>query len=283
MNLRFVTAVALALATPLVTSCTDDTVDDELAIDDALEGDDSKADGSGTHTFYFVEQDMRKCASPMCGGMFYRLANAETTRCIDGTRQARCYAANVDWELAGLDESGMAKVGAGQGSLLLRARIRARNWQGIGVFAELRPTEAWTGQLPYDEDGVVVKVADTGVRCATFPCASLIERKLNSSLHATLGELGWFWSGASEEQVAGALDAMHTDGLIVSGYRYWVSGPGGIAKARWLTQFWLRATNDVCPIIDCAAPPPGCHYEGMVSTPCDQQTCGTLVCGDDPF
>jgi hypothetical protein len=283
MNLRFVTLLTLALATPLATSCTDDTVDDELAIDDALEGDDSKADGSGTHTFYFVEQDMRKCASPMCGGMFYRLANAETTRCIDGTRQARCYAANVDWQLAGLDESGMAKVGAGPGSLLLRARIRSRNWQGIGTFAELRPTEAWTGQLPYDEDGVVVKVTDTGVRCATFPCASLVERKLNSSLHATLGELGWFWSGATEEEIGRALDEMHTHGLIVSGYRYWVSGPGGTAKARWLTQFWLRATNDQCPIIDCAAPPPGCHYEGMVSTPCDQQTCGTLVCGGDPF
>ena len=33
-----------------------------------------------------------------------------------------------------------------------------------------------------------------------------------------------------------------------------------------------------CPIIDCAAPPAGCHYEGMVTSPCDQQTCGKLVC-----
>ena len=33
-----------------------------------------------------------------------------------------------------------------------------------------------------------------------------------------------------------------------------------------------------CPIIDCAAPPDGCHYEGAVFSPCDQQTCGTLVC-----
>lgn len=36
--------------------------------------------------------------------------------------------------------------------------------------------------------------------------------------------------------------------------------------------------EETCPIISCAAPPEGCHYEGMVSSPCDQQTCGTLVC-----
>lgn len=40
------------------------------------------------------------------------------------------------------------------------------------------------------------------------------------------------------------------------------------------------APKPVCPVIDCAAPPPGCHYEGMVTTPCEKQTCGTLVCLD---
>jgi hypothetical protein len=33
-----------------------------------------------------------------------------------------------------------------------------------------------------------------------------------------------------------------------------------------------------CPMIDCAAPPPGCQYEGMILSPCQLQTCGTLVC-----
>jgi hypothetical protein len=35
---------------------------------------------------------------------------------------------------------------------------------------------------------------------------------------------------------------------------------------------------DSCPIIDCAAPPDGCHYDGAVFSPCEAQTCGTLVC-----
>lgn len=37
-----------------------------------------------------------------------------------------------------------------------------------------------------------------------------------------------------------------------------------------------------CAIIDCAAPPPGCHYEGMITAPCEAQTCGTLICEPPP-
>lgn len=33
-----------------------------------------------------------------------------------------------------------------------------------------------------------------------------------------------------------------------------------------------------CPILVCAAPPDGCHYEGTRFFPCKQQTCGNLVC-----
>lgn len=34
---------------------------------------------------------------------------------------------------------------------------------------------------------------------------------------------------------------------------------------------------EVCVVIDCAAPPPGCHYESDGSTGC-RKTCGKLVC-----
>lgn len=38
------------------------------------------------------------------------------------------------------------------------------------------------------------------------------------------------------------------------------------------------AGMDVC-MIECAAPPPGCRYEGPVT--CEPRSCGTLVCPDD--
>lgn len=277
-NARLLGLLLLVPCSAIVVGCSE-PIADELAIDDAVDADDSKADANGTYTYYFVEQDMRKCISPICGGVYYRLANAGSTRCLDGTKQERCYAASLDWVRSDLDESGMAKINAGVGELLVRAIVRRRDWGAdFGLWPELRPAEAWPGQLPVVHDGVLVKIEDTGVLCKTYPCASFRERKLNSSLRADLGDLGWDESGATDEQIGEALDQMHSTGLIISGDRFRVTGPAGSAKARSVTQFWLRATNESCPVIDCAAPPPGCHYEGMISSPCDQQTCGSLVC-----
>ncbi len=106
---------------------------------------------------------------------------------------------------------------------------------------------------------------------------------MNSSLRAELADLGWDAGGATDDQITEGVDAMFSNKLIIAGNRYKVSGPAGSAKARTVDQFWLRATNDQCQFIDCAAPPSNCHYEGMISTPCDQQTCGQLVCSGSPF
>jgi len=278
-------AILSFTAVAALTGCTQGEVD-ELAVDDATEGpDDDKADGTGTYTYYFIEQDNRKCASPMCGGTFYRLANANTTKCIDGTKQERCYAASTDWSRTNLDDSGFSKLDTAHGSRLVRATIGKLDWGvDLGVFGELRPREVWGGQLPVEHDGVLVKVEASGVKCSTTPCPFFRERKLNSSSKASLAEIGWETSGASDEQIGQAIDQMFGPGLIISGNRFTVTGPGGKAKGRSVTQFWLRATNDVCQMISCAAPPPGCHYEGFVFKPCDAQTCGQLVCGpDSPF
>lgn len=245
---------AVALSAPVLTACTDQ-VADELDVDDASEGDASKADVSGgTYTYYFVKPDLRRCAAPYCGGVHYRLANAETTRCADGKKAEWCYAAGQTTTRLGLGEVGMAKYlealsgsAFGDGSkVLVRALIGSKDWgNGLGRFAELRPSEAWIGQGPNEAAGPLAKIEDTGVRCITFPCPSLRERKLNSSVRADIAELGWDKSDATDEQIGVALDKMHTDGLIVAGYRTTVSGPGGQAKGRSVTQFYLRATDEV--------------------------------------
>ena len=269
---------AFALTAPVLTACTDQ-VDDELDVDDATVGDESKADlASGTYTYYFVKPDVRRCAAPYCGGVHYRLANAGTTRCADGKKAEWCYAASEDDSRLGLGEVGMAKVAEaksksafGQGTtLLVRARVGSKDWgKGLGVFAELRPTEAWIAQGPNDATGPIAKIEDSGVRCITFPCPSLRERKLNSSVRADIAELGWDRSGATDEQIGAALGAMHTSGLIVSGDRYTVSGPGGEGKARSVTQFWLRATDEVtakqCYVGGCSGQICS-DQEGVIST-----------------
>lgn len=240
---------ALALSVPLA-ACTDSSSDDEFDTDDATEGDASKADApGGTYTFYYVQPDYRRCASPYCGGVYYRLANATQTKCLDGQKAARCYAASEDWDKLALGEVGMTKVidalNGQHGEVLVRATIGARSWgKELGNFAHLNPTEAWVAQGPNPATGPLAKVEDTGVRCITYPCPSVRERKLNSTVRADLAELGWDQSGATDEQIGNALDKMHTDGLIVAGTRYTVTGPGGEGKARTVSQFWLRATDE---------------------------------------
>jgi hypothetical protein len=62
------------------------------------------------------------------------------------------------------------------------------------------------------------------------------------------------------------------DGVTVGGPGPCVRGADGVCGWTWVT------CPESCPIIDCAAPPAGCHYEGAITSPCDQQTCGKLVC-----
>jgi uncharacterized protein DUF6748 len=269
---------AFALTAPILTACTDQ-VDDELDGDDATEGDASKADAPGsTYTFYFVKPDLRRCVSPVCGGVFYRLANAETTRCFDGKKAEQCYAASSDFSRLGLGEVGMGKVnealsqGAfGPGTqLLVRATIATKDWgNGLGKFAELRPTEAWISQGPGEAAGPLAKIEDSGIRCITAPCPSLREKKLNSAVTVDITDLGWDKSGATDEQIGMALDKMHTSGLIVSGYRYSVSGAAGSAKARSVTQFWLKATDEAnmksCYVGGCSGQICS-DREGLIST-----------------
>lgn len=248
---------AFALTLP-ITACMDGAApSDELASDDASEGDAGKSDTpSGTYTFYRVEADFRRCASPHCGGVFYRLANATQTSCVDGTKAERCYAATEEWELLGLGDTGMQKVNdaLARGEILVRATIGKTDWgKQLGTFAHLRPREAWLPQGPNEAVGPLAKVVDSGVRCITWPCPSLREKKLNSSVTADLAELGWDQSGATDEQIGVALDKMHGDGLIIAGERYTVTGPGGEGKARSVTQFWLRATDDAVAQKQCRA------------------------------
>src|SRR5690606_11183100 len=138
-----------------------------------------------------------------------------------------------------------------------------------GRFAELRPTEAWIAQGPGDAAGPVAKIEDSGIRCITHPCPSLRERKLNSSVRVEIAELGWDKAGVRDEQIGNALSKMHEGHLIVSGYRYTVSGPAGEAKARGVTQFWLRATDEAtakqCYVGGCSGQICS-DQEGVIST-----------------
>ncbi len=243
----FRTFFVLALAAPLAISCTDSSsTEDEFAADDLVEiSDDAKADLGATSTYYQVKADFRRCASPMCGGVFYKLANAETTRCLDGRKAERCYAASTDWARLGLNDGGVEQATSAlyAGDLIVRASIGRKNWSGVGTFAELRPTEAWAGEGANVPSGVFTKVELTGVRCITTPCPTFREGKLNSRATANLAELGWDASGATQEQLDAASAELTGNKLIIVGDRYTVTGPAGSMAARTVVNFYKRIAD----------------------------------------
>src|SRR5690349_18520236 len=59
-------------------------------------------------TFYLVRPDLRKCASPMCGGYFVHQVNSDLTRCANGRQMSECYVSSIDWN--GIAEAELEKA-----------------------------------------------------------------------------------------------------------------------------------------------------------------------------
>ena len=229
-----------------VAACTESVTEDEFATEETGEIDESKADLGGTYTYYQVTRDMRRCASPYCGGFWVSRINRTDTRCADGSYAASCYVAEMKWSGLGLNDDTIDRVtgAATAGKAVMRGTVGQKDFgAGIGKLGEFRPSEAWIGQGPNAPSGPFAKVEEIGVRCFTTPCNTFREKKLNSSATASIAELGWDHSGATDAQIGNAITELFVRDLIIAGDRYSVRGPGGTGKARTVTQFYVRARD----------------------------------------
>lgn len=82
--------------------------------------------GYGQREAYYVvvAPDLRRCASPFCGGFFISLANQKTMQCPNGSVSATCYVASVDLSALGLDPGQAAPVISGNTVVLGRLVAR---------------------------------------------------------------------------------------------------------------------------------------------------------------
>lgn len=257
----------LSLLALSLLGCMDGTGEtDELAAEDADLGELGAADAAGgLYTYYTLRQDFRRCIYPLCGGYWVSRVNRASTTCADGSRAAECYVAEIDYSAMGLtDEEQSALRGSiDTGRAVLRGDIVPANIGDYDV-ARLAITEGWTAPRDFVADGVFVRVEDSGVRCITYPCESMHEAKLNSSLDADIAEIDFSHSGATDEEIAAAQEALFTDGLLIAGYRYSVRGPGGRARARTATAFYSRFTHRA-PASDCVVT--GCSGQVCAAEP----------------
>ncbi len=188
---------------------------------------------SSTSTYYSVRPDLRRCASPRCGGYFVKRVNQLFTRCADRRFATECYVAEIDWA----NQPQVEIRGA-----LLRGNVVPKVYPGFGNLGAFRVSESWQAASDNQPTGAYYRVRDRGVRCITYPCPTHHEAKLNSIIHANLAGVDLNGAGAREELISEASRAMtEAGGVLVAGSHEPVTGPGGRSRQLKATQFYLRA------------------------------------------
>ncbi len=199
-----------------------------------------------TSTFFRGRQDVRRCASPLCGGLFVSRVNFTLTRCADGRYASECYVASFD--LSALALTGDERKGFLQalnlGRVVVRGTIRAQAFSGFGNLGELVVTEGWRGAGDRAPTGRFYRLRDTFTRCTTFPCPMVHEAKLNSTVSRNIAAVDLTRARVSDALVKnGYLALTGADGLIVAGAHGVVSGPGGTMLGLSASQFYMRVRH----------------------------------------
>jgi len=209
-----------------------------------------------TSSFYSFRHDLRKCASPRCGGYFIKLVNERRTRCADNRFAAECYVASIEWN--GQTEPDNDRA-------LLRGTMQSRGNRN-GRYGVLLVSEVWPAASANEPSGMFFRVRDRGVRCIAAPCATHHEARLNSTVSREVAGVDLSGAGSSDSAMSEATAAMtSTDGILVSGDHAPVTGPAGRSQMLKATQFYLRA---------------GKASSSSSLKPCKKTGCSGQVCSD---
>lgn len=212
---------------------------------EALEGTGSGAEDVTVRAdgHFTVTRDVRRCASPMCGGYFVAPVNASSARCADGTVGPRCYVASLDLAPLGLPAATRDAVGDGLATHVFYGRIAAVSAHRYGKFTA---SEAWrsvTGALPTQS---LSRVSTAGTSCAFLPCDRLAMRRVNSSAGALpivgVDAAALRVSPELRDEVLGG--ATRDAGVLVAGVRSTLPGNPATERVPYLraSQAFLRVT-----------------------------------------
>ena len=211
---------------------------------------------ASTSTFFTIRRDVRRCASPMCGGYFVRRVNHPRTLCANGRYAADCYVAEIDWNGHGQVEPNRA---------LIRGDIVGNINSRVGRFGRFRVRESWEAAGSNAPSGDFFRVRDLGIRCITHPCLTHHEARLNTTVSRRVAGVELNGAGATDAVIQQAFTAMTSrEGILVSGSNHPVVGPAGRAQAFRASQFYLRASA-----------------QGGPAKPCIKTGCSRQVCSDE--
>ncbi len=173
-----------------------------------------------TDTFVAVRPDLRRCASPACGGFWVKWSNRATTVCADGRAASECYVASIDLTRTNLPAAQQDALNASfhdttvTNSTVLRGRIVAG---ASGAPGRFDATDVFRTESPTDSDATLV-FAQASDSCTFQPCAPSRMISLNSTRARTPASIDFSRAAGPDAahdlaQLGGTADS----GVIVRG------------------------------------------------------------------
>jgi hypothetical protein len=199
--------------------------------------------------FYLARRDYRKCASPMCGGIFVKSVNQASTVCADGKRAKECYVAEENYKKLGFNPFSANPNSTFNTQLLLRGTLAKSSTPNVGKLGVFTALAAYRPANDAAPTGTFYGLEDKGIRCITSPCFSLNEYTLNSREQRAISDLDFSAVKASEEDLANAFLLLGEGDVVpVAGVNKRVRQLAGTGIKLVANQFYLPIS---APVAEC--------------------------------
>jgi hypothetical protein len=242
---------------------------------------------AGDTVYQVTRPDYRKCASPMCGGVFIKAVNKTKTKCFDGSSQDECYVADIDDSKLGLtgEQADEVRLATLDGKVLLSAELV----EVQDGYANLLVHKAYQAETGHAVTGSYWLVEPSGITCIKAPCPNFHARKLNSSSTKLITDIDLSSLGLDEARQSEIMNAVFETHIIVSGSIASIATQAGTEKRLTVSEVFdtVEATTALCLADDDCGSGSHCDHSECLSGCADGQICpavcyGACVPGDAP-
>ncbi len=201
-------------------------------------------------TYYLARADTRRCAFPMCGGIFVSAVNQTTTRCPQGTDEAECYISDVDFSMFEGPSDGESTVLDSMGLEFETTPVvlQGTMYPSILGFGTFRVQMAWIAKNALPITGSFYGTRFNGVVCVVAPCPSYDQELLNRGNVASFHGFDFTAVPPHGEDSTFTGPALYSPyGLIVAGENFIddEAGPGGPGTFLKASQVFIPVMSPV--------------------------------------
>lgn len=196
--------------------------------------------GFDTDGYYTATQDLRKCVSPLCGGIFIKEVNKRFTVCADGSRARQCYIGTPNWDKLGFNPFAHAGDTGVFTALLLKGQVLENKEGDFGNLGEFVAEAAYRPATNNPARGRFVALENKGIYCITSPCFSIDQSLLNRDKTKIISGFNLNPVGASSADVDAAYTLFGNEQPILgAGYNKKQQELHGVGISFIANQFYL--------------------------------------------